>query len=172
MNLSEYKNSVLWALIDYDWVYGSQCVDLIKNYTATVLDIRLWTFWGSAITWWENKSDTFKEDLWIKIKNNPNDLWQIPKAGDIIFWSYWKYGHTAIVTDAYWNGIEVLEQNTWSWDWHGQDDSVTITTRWYKNILGWYRKKEPISAELALLRIENSVLKNKLKDILRIALLK
>ena len=175
MNLEEYTLSVLWKNIDYDWIWGSQCVDLIKNYTNTVLDIRLWTFWGSAKTGWANESNTFPTEQWDKIFNDFNQPNQIPEAWDIIFWNTWEYWHTAIVTDAYWNWIEVLEQNVWNWDWYWADDAVKISIRNYTNILGWFKlrkenihevdiveENERLIAENQKLTEENSILTMKI----------
>ena len=172
MDIKTYVKQVEWTLIDYDWVYGSQCVDLIKNYTATVLNIRLWTFWGSARSGWENKSNTFPEDIWEKIVNNFSDKDQIPKEWDIVFWNTGKYWHVAIVLDAYGNAIEVLEQNVGNGNWIGQDDAIEVNTKSYHDILGWYKLKEnnqdiikKLSVKVTKLTIENTKLKNTIKKV-------
>jgi len=182
MNLKEYVKKVEWTLIDYDWVYWSQCVDLIKNYTATVLNIRLWTFWGSAKTGWENKSNTFDPDIWEKIENNFNDPEQIPKEWDIIFFWNWKYWHVAIVLESYvWvNRLLILDQNTWNGDWFWQDDIIKVQHTTYWNVLGWYSLKDEVSEEylyeliwnlniiISNLKTENQELKDKINNSIKL----
>jgi hypothetical protein len=170
-----WKKDVYNLYVDWDNLFIVEnyivhnCVDLIKNYTATVLDLRLWTFWGSALTGWNNSSNTFTADKWIKIKNNPSDLTQMPKAWDIVFWKYWIYWHVAIVLNAYLNWIEVLEQNMWDWNGQWIDDVIKVTTRWYKDILWWYAfiwsETDILKKNIIKLTEENKILKDKLDQI-------
>lgn len=136
MELKEYVEKVEWLCIDFDKEYGHQCVDLIKHYSQNVLWIKLWSFWGSAKTWWENKSNTFKPEIFKKNEYYGDN---IPEAGDIIFFrtttSYW---HTAIVLSASMDWIRVLEQNVGNWDWKWQDDRIKIWLYNYNNVMGWY----------------------------------
>ena len=173
MNLSEYIKKVAWTNIDYDWVYGSQCVDLIKNYTREVLWIRLWTFWGSAKTGWANSSNTFPTDTWEKIPNNPSDLYQTPKVWDIAFWNTWIYGHVAIVLEwTKWSYIQALEQNVWNWDWVWEDDAVKVSRKSYHNISWWYRLKntdiKDLQKENKRLNEENAILEMQINAIKKI----
>lgn len=136
MNLKEYVEKVEWLCIDFDKEYGHQCVDLIKHYSQNVLWIKLWSFWGSAKTWWENRENTFKPEVF---KKNEYYWDNIPEAGDIIFFrtttSYW---HTAVVLSANKDSIKVLEQNVWNWDWKWNDDRIKIWLYNYNNVMGWY----------------------------------
>ena len=136
MNLKEYVEKVKDTLIDYDGMYGSQCVDLVKHYSQNVLWIKLWSFWGSAKTWWENKENTFKPEIF---KKNEYYRDNVPEAWDIIFFKtntpYW---HTAVVLSASKDWIEVLEQNVGNWDWKWYDDRVKIWLYNYNNVMGWY----------------------------------
>jgi len=142
-SLEKYLLSVISKNIDMDWVYQAQCVDLIKHYTINVMNISLWTFWGSAKTGWENKSNTFPKDDWIKIKNDFDNPEQTPEKWDIIFFSTWVYGHVWIVMRSYpWeNKIKILNQNTGNWDWEWTDDRTRIEYCSYNDVLGWYRCK-------------------------------
>lgn len=142
-----YIDKMLWNFIDYDNVYWMQCVDLIKHYTRDVLNIRLGTFWGSAKTWWENRSSTFPDSEWRKIENDFSNPSQVPSRGDVIFFEgssfhplYW---HVAIVVNAVSgeNKIQVLEQNgVWSGTgiWK---DSIRLEEYTYNGVSGWYSKK-------------------------------
>jgi len=136
MNLKEYVKKVEGLCIDYDWIYGHQCVDLIKHYSQNVLWIKLWSFGGSARNWWLNKENTFKEEFFEKIDLSNNN---IPTPWDIIFWNKWKYWHVAIVIEANLAIITVLEQNMGNWDWKGLDDCIKITKYRYEDIYWWYR---------------------------------
>ena len=49
----------------------AQCVALAKLLSKEVHGIQLGTFGGSAKTGWENKSNTFDPNEWIKIENTP-----------------------------------------------------------------------------------------------------
>ena len=143
MNLEQYKNSVLGTAIDYDWVYWHQCVDLVKDYSEKVLNIPLGSFWGSALTGWQNFSNTFSVDKWDKVVNNYNDPEQVPEEWDIIFFKWWEYWHTGVVLKSYvWeNRIDILEQNVGNWDGIGSDDYIEVNTYSYHKVLGWYHKK-------------------------------
>ena len=109
----EFVEKWLGKRIDYDWAYGYQCVDLIKQY----LDECLW--------WWK---------IWAIGNANqvPKNLlkkwfWELdPKKtmiqGDIIVHTQGIYWHIAIVDHILWDFVYVLEQNwswkdSWSWEW-------------------------------------------------------
>lgn len=97
-----FRDKRLWQRVDYDWVYGYQCVDFAKFYIDTCL-------WLGRVGRLGNAKDTpnapFFAD-WEKIWGT-NDLMQ----WDIIVRTRDKYGHIAIV-DRIANGmIYVLEQN-------------------------------------------------------------
>lgn len=183
MNLSEFIWKYNNQSIDVDWVYWSQCVDLIKKYTIDVFWITLWTFWWSAKSGWNNKSNTFPEDEWEKIENNYDDEDQTPKAWDIIFWWYGTYGHVWIVINWFKgeNKIEVFNQNTGNWNWTWYDDRSRIENNTYNQCLGWYRLKddnfemndlinenESLKEKNKTLNEENSELKEKIKDAINI----
>lgn len=136
MNLFEYKKEVIGELIDFDWYYGAQCVDLIRHYTQEVLE--------TVIIPKGNAADLYHQNWWAsweKIDNDGNDINQTPNRGDIVFWDWGIYWHTAVVLQAYeWiDQIDVLEQNTWDWNWYGGDDAVKESSQRYWWILGWYR---------------------------------
>ena len=143
-SLEFYIRKVISKNINTDWMYGSQCVDLVKHYCTNLIKQTIWTFWGSAKTGWENKSNTFPKKYWNKIINDFNKPNQVPNIWDIIFFNTWEYWHTGIVIKAYpWeNKIKILEQNVWNWDWVWSDDRVKIWYYTYNNVLGWYSHKD------------------------------
>lgn len=139
MNLQEFKKRTVGLCIDYDGVYGHQCVDLIKHYSQNVLWVKLGSFGGSAKTGWYNRANTFKKWVFERFEYKAG---MIPKPGDIIFIKtktpYW---HVWIVLEADIKNITILEQNMGSGDWKWLDDCVKISNYNYNsNILGWYRK--------------------------------
>lgn len=177
MKIKEFIKKYNNKSVDVDWLYGSQCVDLIKQYTIDVFWITLWTFGGSAKTGWYNQSNTFPVEQWEKITNNYSDENQVPMPWDIIFWGYGAYWHVWIVTEAKKgvNSIEVFNQNTWNWNWEGYDDRSRIQNANYNQCLGWYRLKEQTPSYEDMynnevkknhnLTIENMQLKEKLNKI-------
>lgn len=145
MELKEYVEKVEWLCIDFDKEYGHQCVDLIKHYTQNVLWIKLWSFWGSAKTGWNNTYNTFPESQFEKIADKSKfQVW------DIIFWNRWTYWHVAIITKIFGNwAFEVIEQNVWNWDWKWADDCVKLSVYPnYNDVLWVYRFKGKMSQEM------------------------
>lgn len=53
MSYSTFKNKWLGKRVDYDKVYGFQCIDLIKQYLAENYGLKPGT-WGNAIDYWYN----------------------------------------------------------------------------------------------------------------------
>lgn len=138
--LTRYADAMQWALIDYDGIWGSQCVDLIKNYTKEVLWVRLGTFGGSARSGWLNTANTFLSESWKKHINDTANPNQVPFPGDIIFFDRGEYGHVAIVLDAkkWENRIEILEQNVGNGDGQWDDDATKKSVVSYSDVYGWY----------------------------------
>lgn len=121
--------------VDYDWVYWHQCVDLAKQYSAEYLLQPLGTFWGSAKTGWENKSNTFPEDTWKKIPYTGENK---PETGDIVFYDMLPYWHVGVCVGDNW---VIFEQNavTWTWEWEVNNCRIEIMKK--DNLAGWYRLK-------------------------------
>ena len=121
--------------IDFDGLRGHQCVDLVQQYISEFLLQENRSFWGSAKNGWENKSNTFPEDKWEKIKytgeNNP-DVW------DIVFYDNEPYGHVWICV---WPEFVIFEQNMGNWDGEWSDDNCRIELMPKKDLAGWYKLK-------------------------------
>ena len=113
------KQALKWILntigqgIDWDKMYGFQCMDLAVAYLYYVTDGKI-AMWGNAI---DAPKNNFKGTAKV-IKNYPAFR---PEAGDIVVWSYGNfstYGHIAVVIDGDPYGdlqyITVAEQN-----WNG-----------------------------------------------------
>lgn len=98
-----WANSQVSKSLDYDGVYGAQCVDLIKYY---------YKYLGvNPVT--GNGSDYASNSLpsgWSRIKYYSGFVAQ---AGDIAVWSYLSSsaGHVGIVTSANSSGMNLVDQN-------------------------------------------------------------
>ena len=137
-------------------ILGYQCVAWAKKYVYDRYNISLGVFGGSALSGWENKSNTFPSSNWVKVEYKPG---LIPPAGAIIFW--WatannKYGHVAIVDE--WStkdNIVIVEQNGQLGWWKGTNGDeirrITIKPNARGALLGWYIHKsdyvEPVKDE-------------------------
>ena len=116
-----------YKYLDTDGIYGSQCVDLIKQYFKEVLNRPI--FKGNAIDYWNNPPQGF-----TKIAKT---LWNYPKPADIIIWKAnynpQGFGHIAIV-----NWVRTFDFGAFS-----QNDPVNTPCRFrdysYKNVIGWLR---------------------------------
>lgn len=132
--------------VDYDGVYGFQCVDFVKQYVYEQFNIRLGTFSGSALQWWKTGSP-FNTKWERKVYTN----WAVPEIGDIVFLNKTKnnpYGHVCIAdNDCDRTHLRVIEQNAWngngSWKGSNAVTQRTITyispSRW--DCLWWFHLK-------------------------------
>lgn len=137
MDYDGFLNRWLGKAIDWDGVYGPQCVDLICEYLSDN-NKRQCIAWANAKDWANHPAMRSDFD-WTD--NNPNDFNQIPSRGDIIVWggglpNSGGYGHIAIwdmVTGA--GRFQSLDQN-----WGGQYVHFVPNHNW-DYILGWWTPK-------------------------------
>ena len=135
MTLSEfikkYKNGV-----DFDGMYGKQCVDYVNAYARDVLGIKN-AFVGPQYAY-QCFTDYAK---YPNIKNNFNRVanstktLNFPSKGDVIVWAKERNGyagHIAIVLEAGEHTFTVAEQN-----YDGKGSVRTYTYLNYNNVLGW-----------------------------------
>ena len=134
------QEAVNWAIsqigqkLDYDGVYGAQCVDLIKYYYA-YLGV-------SPVT--GNGADYAYNSLpagWTRIQNYSGF---IPQPGDIAVWTG-GYGHVSIVTSSDSVGFNSINQNV-----SGTDDSCMSLWKWNTEIWGIIRPDFPSSSQLTV----------------------
>lgn len=79
--------------LDFDGYYGTQCVDVIMQFTADVLKIPRWGS-GNAVGRWTDYPTAHFERI-------ANTASFVPRLGDIVVWGTWSgnpYGHIAIAT--------------------------------------------------------------------------
>ena len=137
MDYDKFINDYLGKPVDYDGVYGPQCVDLIDQYLHDN---------GKPVPWVVGAKDFANNPALLPafdwIDNNPNDPNQLPTRGDIVVFSGQQpgsggYGHINIfdmVTGVHsWQG---LDQN-----WGGQTVHFVPNHIW-TYVLGWWHVKE------------------------------
>ena len=137
MLLDDFVNKYKGKKVDFDGVYGAQCVDLFRQYTKECLGIAEHT--GSCSTTGGAK-DLFldynkmpiEKKYFIRITNKNI----IP--GDVAIWDSTeknKYGHVAIVLGVLNNRLIVFEQNGFT------QNGAEINIRTKDKLLGALRKK-------------------------------
>lgn len=134
MNYDGFLQKWLGQSIDWDNLYGFQCVDEIAQYCV---ENGMPIAYANAKDWANNPALQGAFD-WTD--NNPNDFNQIPNRGDIIVWSgslpdSGGYGHIAIwdmVTGP--GAFQSLDQN-----WGGA--YVHFQSHNWQYILGWWTPK-------------------------------
>lgn len=151
MNYKELKTKWVWKKIDFDWVYGNQCVDFAKQAAKDLYGVTLWNFSGSAINAW-NTGSPFKNLPFERVLNSPK---AVPPAGAIVFFDRmyrWQtcinpYGHVAVTWDwCTWKRLVVLEQNAWSgngdWNWNNAITERVLDYIKPARCLGWFIFKQ------------------------------
>lgn len=121
-------------MLDWDGVYGGQCVDLYRYYADEVLGFPQSCPVGGAADIWHTADPKYYNFI-------DNDPYAVPKRGDIVIWNRnvgGGYGHVAIFLEGDVNSFNSLDQNWPTWN------EVTITFHNYNNIIGWLRPKEGI----------------------------
>ena len=137
MTLEEFVKVYNGRQVDYDGVYGPQCVDLFRQYVWDVLGIKEHT--GSC------SSSGGAKDLFLDYHKMPiekkyfiRSASKTCKAGDVLIWNESltnKYGHIAICLGVISNSYIVFEQDGFL------KDGAKINIRGRENLLGYLRKR-------------------------------
>ena len=137
MTLEEFEKKYLGKKVDFDGVYGAQCVDLFRQYSKECLGISEHT--GSCST------SGGAKDLFLDYNKMPLEkkyfTRETKKAmiqGDILIWNETetnKYGHVAIYLGAINNDLIIFEQNGFT------QNGAEINIRSKNNLLGFLRKR-------------------------------
>lgn len=137
MTLEEFVKKYNGKKVDYDGVYGAQCVDLFRQYTKEVLDVKEHT--GPCAT------SGGAKDLFLDYDKMPVEKKYFTRSkgkayqpGDVLIWDHTEknqYGHVAIFLAYLGNGLLVFQQ-----------DGITqagaeIAIRDRTNLLGYLRKR-------------------------------
>jgi len=107
MSYISFKNKYLGKKVDYDGVYGFQCVDLVKQYLAEEYGLKPGA-WGDAIDYWYNTNPAVLKEF-DRLSTNQ------ARQGDIVILKGINgnpYGHIGIADGS--SGIltvTILEQN-------------------------------------------------------------
>lgn len=110
-------------------LYRGQCVSLVKRW----LEFNDWPMRkGNAIDWVKNGDGKVYKYI-------PNQIWTVPKPGDLAIFSVGKYGHIGIVVSANLMSMQVFNQN---WPHGNTTDPAVISTFNYRNpkCVGFLRK--------------------------------
>ena len=92
MTYKNWVNKYKGQKINYDKVYGVQCVDLIKHFIDKVLNTKPQSI-GNAKEYWHKRKGKYISSLFIPIENTPSF---IPKRGDVFVRTSGKYGHIGV----------------------------------------------------------------------------
>ena len=137
MLLEDFVKKYNKKKIDFDGVYGAQCVDLFRQYAKECLNIPEHT---GACSSSGGAKDLFNDYQKMPIEKKyfirETKKGLIP--GDVIIWDSTptnKYGHVAIYLGAINNSLIVFEQNGFS------QEGAEITIREKNNTLGFLRKR-------------------------------
>lgn len=136
MKFHEFISKYLNTKVDYDGVYGAQCVDLFRQYCKDVLGIPHTGGVDGAKDLWRNYSKLPGE---VKYFDRIGAVSRF-RYGDAVIWDSTqgnRYGHVAIFIckiDA--DSILVIEQNGFA------QDGTKLSVRSTKNVLGALRLKE------------------------------
>lgn len=133
MTLAEFINKNNGKKVDFDGVYGAQCVDLFRQYCKDV--------WKIPHTGGVEGA----KDLWLKYDAMPKEkeylekVSGLPVAGDVVVYDATKtnsYGHVAIFIGVIgWENVLVFEQDGY------RQDGAKFGIRGFSNLLGFFRKK-------------------------------
>ena len=137
MTLEEFVKTYDGKQVDYDGVFGSQCVDLFRQYCIDVLLIAEHT--GSCT------SSGGAKDLFLDYHRMPvekkyflRSSSKTCKAGDVLIWNETlknKCGHIAICLGMLGNSYIVFEQDGL------KQDGAKMNLRGKENFLGYLRKR-------------------------------
>ena len=137
MNFEQWAKSNLGKGIDWDGVYGVQCVDLVNHYIKNVLGINP-VMIGNAIEFYNKRNtSSFLKNNFDWISNTPDF---IPKKGDIgVFKTKSGFGHICVCTG------EGTTSYFYSYDQNypfSKHEPMTKIRHTYPNFLGVLRPKE------------------------------
>lgn len=138
MTLDTFIGTYNGKSLDWDKVYGAQCVDLIQYYLRDVIGSP--PMWGNAIDAFTGFDSQGLSNYMDRVANNPNDASQAPKRGDIVVWAAntpgsGGAGHIAIYLGSNAAGsFYSLDQN-----WGGM--YVRQVFHDWSNVVGWLTPK-------------------------------
>lgn len=133
MNLCEFVIAYNGKKIDFDGVFGAQCVDLFRQYSKDVNGTPHTGSVDGAKDLFLNHEKLLQKDYYKKVGKT-----SVPKPGDVAVWGQSatnKYGHVAIVLSQLDDCLIVFEQDGF------KQDGAKINIRSKDNLLGYLRRK-------------------------------
>lgn len=138
MSYTQFRNKWIGKRIDYDRIYGYQCVDLIKQYAHEVYGLKAGA-WGNAIDYWySTHKDLYKKFTRVSTKS--------ARKGDIVIFKGINgnpYGHIGIAdrNAGRWT-VATLEQNGSSGNGSGRGrDAIRVRKITKSRIVGVLRPR-------------------------------
>ena len=156
MTFNEWLEKWNGHYIDFDGIYGNQCMDLMHQYCVEVLGITDGSVLAApgAKDVYNNFENIKGHELFEKIPNTPTG---VPQEGDILFWGTGTWGHVAIFIEGDASRFRSFDQNYPTGSFcHAQEHS-------YSGILGWLRCKGSM-VQLDAKTFENLVRKSTIYD--------
>jgi len=134
MTLQEFIDKYDGKKIDYDGYYGTQCMDVYRQYVKEVLNIPQSPPVSGAKDVW----DTYLPEYYERI---PNTSTGVPRAGDIMIWGeeVGPFGHIAIFMSGTERGFTSFDQN---WPNTGGTGVAHVQGHDYTGVLGWLHPKQ------------------------------
>ena len=126
MTTDEFVSKYNGKTIDFDGVFGGQCMDLYRQFVKEVLGFPQSPPVTGAYQVW----DTYLSQYFDRIDNTPSG---IPQKGDILIWgqSVGKYGHIAVYLEGNTSSFKSFDQN---WP---VGTNCHIQSHNYNGLLGW-----------------------------------
>lgn len=126
-----------------------QCVEFVKRYYYEYYHHKMPNSYGNAKDFFDANIPHGKINPERGLVQYHNNGQSQPKVGDLLIWdaSFWnKFGHVAIVSRVYRNGVEVVQQNPGTFSKNRVTLKIQPTTTGFRysdnKILGWLRKVE------------------------------
>lgn len=130
MNLTEFIQKYSGEYINFDAVYGPQCMDLYRMYVKEVLCLPQSAPVAVAADVWRR----YPAAHYTRIINTPTNY---PTPGDIVIWSRWygPAGHIAIAVTADSKGLICFSQND------PTGERAGLRRYGYRSVYGWLHPK-------------------------------
>jgi|SRR3990172_1558810 len=157
MTLNDFIKKWQGKYIDFDGVYGAQCMDLMHQYCVEVLGISDGRVLAKdyAKNVFLDFDNTFGHEFFNKIENS---LLGVPKEGDIVFWSSNPYGHVAVFIEGDIDSFRSFDAN------YPLGSPCHIQEHKYNNVIGWLH---PQLSKTILNQAQNTTLPTYLSTLLQ-----
>lgn len=148
MTLIEFVEKFKGKVVDFDKMYGAQCVDLVREYFQDVWELPKQPegVIGAQDFFYQHESRPIQRQLCDCHTYNGANL---PPVGSVVIFKSTgtnKFGHIAICLKATATGLEVFEQDGIANEKavkEGREQKGAYIANWnYDRLVGWLTKKE------------------------------